>query len=552
MRRSLPFVTATAIAAFASLAAPASAQCVSGWQAGTTNSDMSGAIRWLRMWDPDGAGAAAPVLVASGDFTGANSAGTATASRIASWDGANWSALGTGLDGSGYCLATTSGDNHLYVAGTSFANAGGNSARRIAQWDGSTWAGVDTASGSASTLLTVTTVSADTIVVTGAFTSINGIPANRVAAWSSSTGWYALGDGMSSTTSAAITMPNGDIIVGGAALTTGGAADVTLNRIGRWDGSTWHAMDGGLSGLVRCFAVMPNGDLIAGGAFVTAGTSNLVVNKIARWDGSTWSALGSGINNDIGNNLDVFALAVMPNGDLVAAGDFQSAGGTPASRIARWSGTTWSAMGSGANALVRAAAVLPDGNLAIGGDFTTAGGNTALRFAIWSDLASATIDTQPESQTINLEDSAVFSLTASGSALSYRWQQQDLLNLSEFVDIDDGEVFDPFGNAFCFASGATTHQLTLSQCTGAQVFRCVVTNSCSSAISTEVTLSFFDPCPADFDGDGTVDFFDYDAFVVCFEGGACPDGKTADFDNDGTVDFFDYDAFVQAFETPCP
>ena len=56
-------------------------------------------------------------------------------------------------------------------------------------------------------------------------------------------------------------------------------------------------------------------------------------------------------------------------------------------------------------------------------------------------------------------------------------------------------------------------------------------------------------CPADFDGDGTVDFFDYDAFVVCFED---PDCTNADFDGDGTVDFFDYDAFVVAFETPCP
>ncbi len=58
-------------------------------------------------------------------------------------------------------------------------------------------------------------------------------------------------------------------------------------------------------------------------------------------------------------------------------------------------------------------------------------------------------------------------------------------------------------------------------------------------------------CPADFDDDGTVDFFDYDAFVQCFEGGACPPGKTADFDGDGTVDFFDYDAFVVAFEAGC-
>ncbi len=59
------------------------------------------------------------------------------------------------------------------------------------------------------------------------------------------------------------------------------------------------------------------------------------------------------------------------------------------------------------------------------------------------------------------------------------------------------------------------------------------------------------PCPADFNGDTAVDFFDYDAFVVCFQGGACPPGKTADFNNDTAIDFFDYDDFVVAFEAGC-
>ncbi|MEK6700984.1 MAG: lamin tail domain-containing protein [Planctomycetota bacterium] len=68
----------------------------------------------------------------------------------------------------------------------------------------------------------------------------------------------------------------------------------------------------------------------------------------------------------------------------------------------------------------------------------------------------------------------------------------------------------------------------------------VTTRECSTA-----------PCSADFDADGTVDFFDYDAFVNCFEGIACPPGKTSDFDADGTTDFFDYDAFVVAFEAGC-
>ncbi len=58
-------------------------------------------------------------------------------------------------------------------------------------------------------------------------------------------------------------------------------------------------------------------------------------------------------------------------------------------------------------------------------------------------------------------------------------------------------------------------------------------------------------CEADFNRDGAVDFFDYDDFITCFEGAACPPGRTADFNNDTAIDFFDYDDFVIAFESEC-
>ncbi len=59
-------------------------------------------------------------------------------------------------------------------------------------------------------------------------------------------------------------------------------------------------------------------------------------------------------------------------------------------------------------------------------------------------------------------------------------------------------------------------------------------------------------CPADFNGDGFVDFFDFDEFVICFEGNACPPGASPDFNGDGFADFFDYDEFVIDFEAGCP
>ncbi len=58
-------------------------------------------------------------------------------------------------------------------------------------------------------------------------------------------------------------------------------------------------------------------------------------------------------------------------------------------------------------------------------------------------------------------------------------------------------------------------------------------------------------CPADFNRDGFIDFFDYDDFVTCFETGVCGEDATADFNGDAFVDFFDYDEFVAAFEVGC-
>jgi hypothetical protein len=66
-----------------------------------------------------------------------------------------------------------------------------------------------------------------------------------------------------------------------------------------------------------------------------------------------------------------------------------------------------------------------------------------------------------------------------------------------------------------------------------------------------VTLSCALPCTPDFNGDGFLDFFDYDDYVTCYETGTCPSGRTADFNGDGFVDFFDYDAFVAAYELGC-
>ncbi|QOI99086.1 MAG: hypothetical protein HRU70_00710 [Phycisphaeraceae bacterium] len=85
------------------------------------------------------------------------------------------------------------------------------------------------------------------------------------------------------------------------------------------------------------------------------------------------------------------------------------------------------------------------------------------------------------------------------------------------------------------------------------VYDCVVTlGTCGSLTSHPATLTLDDaPCPPDFNSDGFLDFFDLDAFVMCFESGDCPPGSDADFNGDAFVDFFDLDAFIAAFEDGC-
>lgn len=57
-----------------------------------------------------------------------------------------------------------------------------------------------------------------------------------------------------------------------------------------------------------------------------------------------------------------------------------------------------------------------------------------------------------------------------------------------------------------------------------------------------------DDCVPDFTGDGTLDFFDVQAFLAAF----AANDSSADLAPDGLFDFFDVQAFLQAFAAGCP
>jgi hypothetical protein len=75
------------------------------------------------------------------------------------------------------------------------------------------------------------------------------------------------------------------------------------------------------------------------------------------------------------------ALSVVGD-SLYATGDFSLAVGMPDVRIARFDGTTWTALGSGLSDVGGALFAAPEG-LYVGGAFTNAGGVPAVGFTLF-------------------------------------------------------------------------------------------------------------------------------------------------------------------------
>ncbi len=180
-----------------------------------------------------------------------------------------------------------------------------------------------------------------------------------------------------------------------AAGTFGFAGGVPVVRVAKWNGTSWSALGSGLAGWgadggVNSLIVFDDGGgpaLYAGGRFsnISAGTAFF----IAKWDGSSWSALGSGLAPSpfAGSRVDAFAVYDDGTGPaLFAGGSFRVPGVTAASNLAKWNGTTWSALGAGVSGFVRSLAVYDDGTgacLYVGGDLLTVGGVAASNVAKW-------------------------------------------------------------------------------------------------------------------------------------------------------------------------
>lgn len=150
--------------------------------------------------------------------------------------------------------------------------------------------------------------------------------------------------------------------------------ELTVNQVACWDGFAWQPVGSGIVDIApQAMAVFGN-DLYVGGWWGSQA-------RLYRWDGITWVDIGSAVTG-AGPVVGIRAAMVF-DGKLVIAGDFDSVDGQDAGSIAAFDGVSWTTFGTGVGGTVLSLGTY-GGQLVVGGHFTVAQGAPADRIAMWN------------------------------------------------------------------------------------------------------------------------------------------------------------------------
>lgn len=287
-----------------------------------------------------------------------------------------------GIGGRVFSFADWNGE--LYAGGHVFTAAGGPY-RSIARFDGTRWqhvgGGVDGATWGEPVVRAMTTFGTD-LIVAGTFSRAGGQPANAIARWDG-TAWHPLGGGLQLSFGDAevfdLAVYNQELYAAGSFDLAGGQPAVGLAR---WDGSAWHAVGSGLADVANLApgigrALLAHGGLLwIGGDFDRAG--GVAAASVATWNGSSYAAVGAGAQFGV-RALDMFG------GEVVAAGQFQF--GNVTAMVGAWNGSSWHGLGQGGPDLPVTSLAVVGSDLFAGGTFTNVGTYVAKwDGAVWSSI----------------------------------------------------------------------------------------------------------------------------------------------------------------------
>jgi hypothetical protein len=399
----------------------------------------------------------------------------------------------------------------------------------------------------------------EALFIGGSFSSAGGLLTRGLARYGADGSWDDVGGGCYSTNTnyfvaalAAHDFGQGAELVSGGGFGTAGGVAGTAN-LAAWNGRSWRGL-GAPNGAV--WSLLSRGTrLYAAGGFTQVGAA--AASGIAVWENGAWSPLGSGMSGGFSPNVFVMALFNDGSGEkLYAGGRFASLGGV-SGLIARWTGTAWQAVGRGVQGTqtfsdVESMAVHDDGTgpklYAGGWDIRPVGTSVTVNVVRWDGTRWTAVGQYLGGRTTSLasfDDGTGPAIYAGGTAqpgIAYiaRLEAGQWQAVSGGAGQDGGP---PWPSVFGL-------KVWRDQLIVAGDFDYVGSDR-REAYGLAAWSSCGGGCPADFNGDGFTDFFDYADYVGCFETGICPPGKSADFNGDGFADFFDYGDFVAAFESGC-
>ena len=174
----------------------------------------------------------------------------------------------------------------------------------------------------------------------------------------------------------------------------------------------------GTDGLIYAIAADGSGNVYVGGTFTLVG--DIPASYIAKWNGTSWSTLPSGAVNGVNSSVSAIAIS---GSDVYVGGYFSLLGDgtTSANGIAKWNTTTstWSTLTSGAvngvNSSVSAIAI-SGSDVYVGGQFTLLGdGTTSANYIAKWNTTTSTWSTLPSGASNGVLYGGVNAIAISGS-----------------------------------------------------------------------------------------------------------------------------------------
>jgi hypothetical protein len=411
------------------------------------------------LWDPDGDGPAAAMLVVGGALA---TAGGVLCNNVAAWDGAAWHPMGSGV--AGFIETLHVHDGELYAGGY-FGRAGTPNDRGVLRWTGAAWEPVGTLAQGVQTILTYQ----GEMYAGGSFGSSPNDSVRFVARWNGAE-WVSVGAGLPSNFVFAMTVHAGELVA------------CSYFDIYAWNGSAWRTLPSSGAGLVGYRSLHSHQGQLFAGCTAAGGTSNLRRFNGTSWFGVTSSSFSLSVTTqatfgsdlvfggsltsplrqgtylyrwdgsqvrDFAQSPSYFVETLLADADrLFVGGSFARVGSQLVRGVAEWNGTSWSALGSGVGGgRVRALGEW-DGTVYIGGSISDETGDPAVMMQVGDELRS--IGHVGNAQSVV----AAFRVYNGRMVIGGSFRTMDGVVVNGIV-AHDGDVFELLGDGVPFPTGAT-------------------------------------------------------------------------------------------------